>query len=119
MEEFISVPFKKWIREQIKVNVAPTLYKQGFKKGKATSFVRECNGIIQVVIFRFREDEVCLDADIYPVYFPSECAGMSVIADERFPVSGNRIIAQSIYTEDDSGRSSWFWGTRPSTVWMS
>lgn len=116
MEEFISVPFKKWIREQIKTNVVPILHKQGFKKGKATSYVRECNGIIQMVIFRFREDEVCLEAEIFPVYFPSEYGCLSVIVDEYFPVSRNAIMAQSIYTEDDFGQSSWFWGTRPRTA---
>lgn len=32
MEKFKSVPFKEWIREQIKMNINPILYKKGFKR---------------------------------------------------------------------------------------
>lgn len=49
-------------------NVAPFLFKQGFKAGRAASYVRVCNGVIQMVSFEFRADEVCLEADIFPVF---------------------------------------------------
>lgn len=116
MEAFKSMPFKEWIRDQIKSNVAPFLSKQGFKAGRATSYVRERNEIIQMVLFEFRADEVCLEADIFPVFFPSEYGCLSVIEDCEFPISRNRIIAQNVYTEDEDGKSSWFWGTRSRTA---
>ncbi len=116
MEKFKSVPFKEWIREQIKMNINPILYKKGFKKGRATSYVRECNEIIQMITFRFRQDEVWLEAGINPIYFPSDYSCMWVISEEDFPISRNRIIAQNIYTEDNIGKSSWFWGTRSRTA---
>ncbi len=116
MEKFKSVPFKEWIRERIKSDINPILYKKGFKKGKATSYVRECNEIIQMITFQFRQDEVCLEARISPVYFPSDYGCISVISDKDFPISRNRIIAQNIYTQDNIGKSNWFWGTRSRTA---
>lgn len=41
---------------------------------------------------------------------------MSVIEDSDFPISRNRIVAQNVYTEDNDGKSSWFWGTRLRTA---
>lgn len=69
MEVFKSTPFKEWIRDQIKTNVSPFLFEQGFQKGRATSYVRERNEIIQMVSFEFRVDEVFLEAGIFPVFF--------------------------------------------------
>lgn len=112
MEEFRSVPFKNWIREQIKTNVAPILHKQGLKKGRATSYVKECNEILQVVTFIFQEDEVCLEAEVHPIYCPALFGGTSVLSNETVQV----LMAQNIYMEDDSGKSSWFWGTCPETA---
>lgn len=112
IEPFKSEPFKKWIHNQIKIDISPVLWEHGYKRGRANSYVRERNGIVQSIEFYFDEAEVHLSGGIDPIYFPfgmGHCMPFDAGKFQRNVING--ISAQSVFTED-----GWFWGTEPETI---
>lgn len=112
IETFKSGPFKKWILNHIKTDIAPVLREYGYKRGRAHSYVRECDGIVQTIEFYFGESDVKLIAGIDPVYFPFGWVHYMPFDAGEFQINMiNGISAQSVFAED-----GWFWGTEPETA---
>ena len=62
--------FKEAMKQNIKENIQPLLLENRFKKYSTNKYIRESNGLLQIITFRIGKDNLRAYASYIPLFVP-------------------------------------------------